>query len=268
MKQEEGESVEKFVVRLREQGRLCEYEGALDMRITEQVFDNCRSDELRDAILKKKLLTVAAIVGNARILETVKRNKEEMREMSASLDEASVFQVKREKKKEVCFRCGNAGHFANDKGCPAKNKVCDKCKIIGHFRKMCRTKLEDKHGAAKNKQEKKNRAFQVRDSDDGASENKAEQSDSDSDVQQINATGAEHDMVTCYVGGVKLNWIVDSGAHVNVISLETWRNLKSQGCKVSYSCEGRKFLRVYGNGKLKVHKIFKTDVDGSGDIED
>ncbi|XP_029717333.2 uncharacterized protein K02A2.6-like [Aedes albopictus] len=261
MKQED-ESVEKFVGRLREQGRLCDYGGALDMRITEQVFDNCRSDELREIILKKKLLTVPAIVEEARILETVKRNKEEMKKLSTPLDEPQAYQVKRERKKEVCFRCGNSGHFANDRGCPAKNRICDKCNLIGHFRKMCKTKLDGKQIAAK---KKKNRVLQVRESDDdddltNGSADEPVESDSDSDVQQICATGTEHDKVTCYIGGVKQNWIVDSGAHVNVVSRGTWRILKHQGCKISCSSESRKFLRVYGNGKLKIHKVIRADI--------
>ncbi|XP_062557896.1 uncharacterized protein K02A2.6-like [Armigeres subalbatus] len=126
---------------------------------------------------------------------------------------------------------------------------------------MCKTKLDSKQSAMK----KKHRVLHVREpgSDDDqtdASGDEARRSDSDSDVQQIYATDTKHEMVTCYVGGVKQNWIVDSGAHVNVVSRETWRKLKREGCKISCNHEGPKFLRVYGNGKLKVHKIIKTDI--------
>ncbi|XP_065095015.1 uncharacterized protein LOC135716254 [Ochlerotatus camptorhynchus] len=144
MKQTEDESVEKFVARLREQGRLCEYGNALDMRVAEQVFDNSRSDELREVIIKKKLMNVEEIVQEARILETVNRNKEDMKRNSAPMGQSCVNQIKKGAKKEKCFRCGNVGHFANDKSWPAKNKVCDSCKLVGHFRKMCKTKPENR----------------------------------------------------------------------------------------------------------------------------
>ncbi|XP_065092435.1 uncharacterized protein LOC135713278 [Ochlerotatus camptorhynchus] len=260
MKQTEDESVEKFVARLREQGRLCEYGNALDMRVAEQVFDNSRSDELREVIIKKKLMNVEEIVQEARILETVNRNKEDMKRNSAPMGQSCVNQIKKGAKKEKCFRCGNVGHFANDKSCPAKNKVCDSCKLVGHFRKMCKTKPENRK--SKDKRSKK-KVWQVQDSEDesnvpGGSEVSSE--DSDDDVQHIYATGNKHDLVTYYTGGVKLDWIVDTGAHVNVISRTTWRHLKQHGCKFTDVQKSRKFLRVYGNGKLTVHKTFKTEI--------
>ncbi|XP_053692225.1 uncharacterized protein K02A2.6-like [Sabethes cyaneus] len=258
IKQAEDESVEKFVARLREQGRLCEYGNALDMRITEQVFDNSLSDNLREAIIKKKLMTVEEIVQEARVLETVNRNRADMKKSFDPVEQSSVNQIRKAKKNEKCFRCGNIGHFANDKNCPAKNKICDSCKIVGHFRKMCRTKPENR----KTKQQKAKRVWQCQDSGDevGAKGGDLSSDDSDDDVQQVYATGTKHDKITCYTGGVKIDWIVDSGAHVNVISRGTWRRLKLQGCKYSEVRKTRKFLRVYGDGKIKVHKIFKADI--------
>lgn len=149
IKQKTDETVEKFVGRLREQGRLCEYGPALDMRITEQIFDNCLSEELREMILKKKLMTVAEIVQEAQILETVKRNKEHMQKSVVPTEEASISQVRSSRQKDVCFRCGAQGHYANDKLCPARKKVCDRCKMVGHFKKMCKTKVEHRQSSRK-----------------------------------------------------------------------------------------------------------------------
>lgn len=68
----------QYVGWLREQGRLCDYGASLDMRITEQVFDHCRMNKLGEVILKKKLMIVTDIVEEARIFETVRRNREQM----------------------------------------------------------------------------------------------------------------------------------------------------------------------------------------------
>ncbi|XP_065080901.1 uncharacterized protein LOC135703583 [Ochlerotatus camptorhynchus] len=213
MKQTEDESVDKFVARIREQGRLCEYGNALEMRVTEQVFDNSRSDELREVIIKKKLMNVEEIVQEARILETGNRNKEDTKRNFAPMGQSCVNQIKKAAKKEKCFRCGNAGHFAKDKSCTSKNKVCDSCKLVGDFRKMCKTKPENRK--PKNERSKK-KVWQVQDSEDESGVQcgiEISSEDSDDDVQHIYATGSKHDLVELFV---------DTGAHVNVISRTTW----------------------------------------------
>ncbi|XP_058449424.1 uncharacterized protein K02A2.6-like [Malaya genurostris] len=260
IKQQDAETVEKFTARLREQGRLCEYGAALDMRITEQIFDNCRSEELREVILRKKLMTVADILEQARIIETVQRNREQMKSPNVVND--TEVNLARISKKDVCYRCGNTGHFASDKRCPAKDKTCDRCNIVGHFHKMCKTKPETRRSMMK---KHKKKIWQIRDNSDESSpvedsECETDVEGSETDVQQINTTGVSHDKVTCYIGGVKLDWIVDSGAHVNVISRKTWSLLKNRGCTANNRPNPRKFLRVYGNGKLRVHKVIKTDI--------
>lgn len=259
IKQEADETVEKFVSRLREQGRLCEYGPALDMRITEQIFDNCLSDELREMILKKKLMTVAGIVQEAQILETVKRNKEQMQKSVVPTEEASISQVRSSRQKDVCFRCGARGHYANDKQCPARKKVCDRCKLVGHFKKMCKTKVEHRQSSRKKDMKVRQLEEAVKCSS-SSSEYESDGDDDEPDVQQICTAGDKHDKVTLYTGGVKLDWIIDSGAQVNVVSRKTWQMLKDKGCRVSYDKRSRKCLTVYGNGKLGVQRVIKTDI--------
>ncbi|KAH7975523.1 hypothetical protein HPB52_002619 [Rhipicephalus sanguineus] len=37
-----------------------------------------------------------------------------------------------------CFRCGKLGHVATYRNCPAKKKICQFCRIKGHFAAVCR----------------------------------------------------------------------------------------------------------------------------------
>ncbi len=38
-----------------------------------------------------------------------------------------------------CYRCRGNDHFARDPKCPARNKKCEKCGILGHIAECCHT---------------------------------------------------------------------------------------------------------------------------------
>lgn len=200
--------------------------------------------------------TVAEIVEEGRILETVQKNREFMKSSRVPTEVAEVNQVMKNKTKNVCYRCGDDEHYANDKNCPAKNKKCNECGLIGHFKMMCKTKKKGREAA--NKKRPKKKVLQIQ--EDSESSDYRSEGDNESDVQHIYAVRVDHDVVTCYTGGVKLNWVVDSGAQVNVVSRSTWKQLKNQGCVAAPVKNARKCLRVYGNGKIAVHKVIETKI--------
>lgn len=121
--QNENENVTRFARRLRHQGVVCDYGVALEMRITEQIFDGCISDELREAILKKRLLTLADIIEEGKVLETIQLNQQEV--VACGPSTGSVHRLKSSFKQ--CFRCGASEHHAYDQKCPVRKKKCDKC---------------------------------------------------------------------------------------------------------------------------------------------
>lgn len=85
-------------------------------------------------------------------------------------------------------------------------------------------------------------------------------SDTKSDVCHISATNGKQAYVTCYTGGVELDWVIDSGAHVNVISRATWKELKEKGCHYTSAKKPQNALRVYGDGELRIYKVIQTDI--------
>lgn len=85
----------------------------------------------------------------------------------------------------------------------------------------------------------------------------------DESVNYVFATNpdTEKEKVTCTVGGVKLGWIVDSGAGVNVISESAWEYLKSHKVKVEQQTrEVAKRLLTYGNHRLTVKGMFTAKI--------
>lgn len=115
------ESIEKFVLRLREQGALCEYENWLEENIEEQIFEKGSSDHLRAKILTKPNMTLAEIVELGRSLETIAKHQNSL------VPEEAINRVSG--MKGECFRCGQTGHYASSEDCPARNQKCDRCQL-------------------------------------------------------------------------------------------------------------------------------------------
>jgi len=143
LKQEEGETVDQFITRLRRQAENCNWDNA-DEPIRDQVIDKCKSAELRRKLLLKGThLTLGKVQEIARSFEAVEIQLKAMK--GAEEDQ----QVNRIEKRETadqftgrgakgrCFRCDREGHFSRDSCCPARNSECRRCHKVGHFAKVC-----------------------------------------------------------------------------------------------------------------------------------
>lgn len=78
LEQGPDEKISRFVLRLREQGNLCEYGGWLEENIKEQIFEKGKSDELRAKILQKPNMTLEETLNEGRALETIEKVRQEL----------------------------------------------------------------------------------------------------------------------------------------------------------------------------------------------
>ncbi|XP_055548643.1 uncharacterized protein K02A2.6-like isoform X1 [Wyeomyia smithii] len=68
-------------------------------------------------------------------------------------------------------------------------------------------------------------------------------------------------LATCKVGGVQLEWMIDSGAGANVIGADVWRFLKEQQVKVDFQTKSvAKKLFTYGGHKLSIKGMFIAEI--------
>ena len=162
-----GESILKFIARLKARAQNCEFND-IDDQIRDQVIHTVKSDILRRKLLEcGKNLTLEKLKEIAITFEAVENQMAAMslkevnklsygsssktshgKKFSASKNakpnpnnnKSNDFSRKFKSSNGKCFRCGHSGHFSKDSKCPAWGKTCMKCKGKDHFSSVCRSK--------------------------------------------------------------------------------------------------------------------------------
>ncbi|XP_062540759.1 uncharacterized protein LOC134208830 [Armigeres subalbatus] len=237
--------------------------------LTDTIVEGCTSDELRKQILQKDR-SVEEIEEIGKSLEGVQKqlkdfgstredykqhervyNIQAKRRYQPSKPKVE-FQTKIKTPEMKCFKCGFFGHISTDTRCPARGKLCNRCKKIGHFEAKCRMQIRAVYRRKDDTVEAKK--IQV-----------VEHAvDQDQNRRGTNATttsaiipaktyyafysGNESNVVTCIIGGVSHKMLVDSGAEANLITDEAWEKLKSAGIEVISCKKGSdRMLKSYAN---------------------
>lgn len=160
MKQQAEESVNEFVVRLRNQAIRCGYD---EQRVNEEVFfqimQGAKSEKVKQYAATETGRSVDQLISYA-INDEIKQQQQQ-RKISGINKETSESQAKDEsiqdqvisalkkwskplaKSKDSnnrnfqkCFRCGSAKHYSGVK-CPAMDVICHSCNKTGHFARVC-----------------------------------------------------------------------------------------------------------------------------------
>lgn len=151
----DGESIEKFALRVQQKAEKCSY-GKTDsesrhIAIVDKIIQYA-SEDLRQKLLEKEHLTLDEAIKIINAYQSVRYQSAKMnpRPTGSSINRAyepvgSTVNRLYESSTNTsganprCLRCGYDRH-REAKHCPAFNKVCLRCRKVGHFQSVCKTK--------------------------------------------------------------------------------------------------------------------------------
>lgn len=259
LKQEPDEKFEKFLVRLRNQCSKCDF-ALKDNALIDQIAEKCTSSDLRKKILQLgDSVTIEKVILEANSIETIERQLKEFQVIKTEQVNRIGTRTNKTRPQGTrtdnnrCTRCGSENHKCDDTRCPAKDKVCDKCGYRGHFMSQCRTrKLKRKAPSTWDKQKNDNK------------KTKTDESQTKPPVSNVNYIFHIDDdaEITCQVGGVNVNMLIDSGSKNNIINDKTWEYLKSKAVVVSNQQPGsdQVFMAYGSKNPLDVLGTFEASI--------
>nr|CAH7764203.1 unnamed protein product [Callosobruchus chinensis] len=253
IQQEPNEKFDNFLLKLRRQATKCQFTN-VEEHIIDQIVEKCNSEKLRRRILEMDdSKTLTDIITAAKSLETVQSQMDKYNSSKPDNTSSEINKIKENPRtnrcskpgpsgfnKVECFRCGFKGHSAKDVNCPARNKSCLQCGRIGHFKIKC--KLQK--GFKRNNQETNHQYSPTKKKKTTENINLLEDNSSEEYIFHLEGD----DKMTCTLGGVKMDFVIDSGSKSNIISESTWRLLKEKQVKITNQ-EKRpdKVFRSYAN---------------------
>ncbi|XP_055842044.1 uncharacterized protein K02A2.6-like [Episyrphus balteatus] len=280
IKPEEGESLNKFLIRIRHQAAKCSFgatkQEILDINVKDKLIDVWAPGELRKRLLEKEY-SLDNIVEMCQIHEQIKFQTEIMipSTSASAINKISSTIDKNSEKKRECFRCGRTDHLADSKNCPAKNSKCNRCGALGHFARKCQTKIEKRKNTFVENSTFKRRRFEpskIRFVEENLNcKDLNEQKSLHSDCFQV--TNKEHEdmseFIDCFIGGVKISMLIDSGSRYNLIGESDWKVLCQTAIILgNVRTETENQFRTYaGNTNLQVKFVFEAPIHVSNQKE-
>lgn len=255
-------------------------------------MDKGRSDKLRNEMWKKDrsleaMLKLGQSLENAELLQKdySKRHREESTSEVQFVQRQKTFKQEsggesRPRGANSYWSCGKPGHMRMDPRCPAKTKTCLNCGRRGHFSNCCRVK-QSSQSTRQFQPSRKSGSFPQKTNTARYVEVATDEEEDQSSEYVFNIDEGSSEKISCTIGGVQIEMVIDSGTKRNLVPQKIWNKMKEQKVKVDRQILGSDVkLRAYGQqneikvfgrfcAELELNKLKKTHwfyvVDG-GDV--
>ena len=231
-KQEKGEDISKFHLRLKALASQCNFHD-VDRELKTQIIQGCSSHKLRTRALTEPKWDLGKIIATGRAMELAESQAAEIEQtVTVSSEPQQVNKITKGKKyhqnqkyshqnrkmKSVsqkaaksCHNCGKTWpHQGGQRNCPAIGNNCKKCGKRNHFESVCRSKEYLKTIEHENDSE----------------------SETDEDTAfRIKSKSKKTPKTFVSINGVDVEMIVDTGATVNIIDQGSYRKLHKPALK-------------------------------------
>lgn len=279
IKQEKGEGMEMFVMRLREQAERCEFGDLTDSTIRDHLVENCTSRQLRQKILEHGEHTLDQIMKKARSIEAaamqqemMSNTKDDKAEEVCKVDTYAKGKRFQRNSAIECNGCGLRGHKGIDPKCPAKGKACAKCGGRDHFARKCHTRDSKQlkgSGPSNFKRGREEDNKELPEAKKIKTDDKVQLVE-EQDVNQINEYDdvfalddeSTDNVIWCLVGGISMEVVIDSGSRYNIIDRRSWNVMKEKGINtLSREKQSGRDFRAYGGQKLIADGKFTAEIE-------
>ena len=252
-RQNESESIDDFIVRLRELAIDCHYDAVvLRERLREQFINGVRADSLKRKLLEADYEDLDSLLKRARTFEQVDRDVRSSRNSgnapTSSSSEAHFVEQRRppvpvpsRPLTAACNRCGGINHGSHS--CLYINQTCNYCGKVKHKAKVCFKAVRDRQskpvghyrsqlvegGFGTNvNRDKPNQRRKEHGQHQLESESVCDNSEQTVDtVNEIDGATVPPQHVTVAVCGTRLEMELDTGSGHSVASEQVWKALGS-----------------------------------------